>query len=202
MGNSAGPTRWDEAMSGWQSNFVPSLTQLRCQRSGLLALVGRRLQAGWIGWELERDLWQPVIPLVLVFDGGVQLELAWRGWDDLSITWNTIDLRTRPEILGRPHEWRSSHPQPLAAVAGRVLTGWAVTESPYFQGGADLSGALPMDAVAGWFPQGLWIEFADIGVHLYSTDSNGISNKPVQPSDDGHTRVTHLPLPEDDAHTA
>jgi hypothetical protein len=108
--NTAEPTRGDEAMSGWQSNFMAAPAQLRSQRSGLLALVGQRLQAGWTGWDPTRNVWQPHVPLVLVFEGGVQLELAWQSWTELSITWNTIDLKTPPLILDRPHEWRSSQP--------------------------------------------------------------------------------------------
>ncbi|MER7004236.1 hypothetical protein ABT297_14500 [Dactylosporangium sp. NPDC000555] len=176
-------------------------TQLRRQRSDLLALVGRRLQAGWTGWHPERDQWDSDIPLVLVFDGGVQLELAWQAGNSLSITWNTIDLRTPPLRLGWPHEWRSSELDPLAAVASRVLTGWAVTESPYFRGDVDLSGELPMDNVAGWSTQGLWIEFTGIGLHVYNgRDSNGISAEPWRPGHEGNTRVTHHQLPEHDAY--
>jgi hypothetical protein len=129
--------------------------QLRNQRLNLLALVGRRLQGGWTGWNPGRDEWFSGIPLVLVFDGGVQLELAWQRGEALSITWNTIDFTIPPEILGRPFEWRSSAPEPVSAIAGRTLTGWAVTESPYFVGDVDLTGRLPMDVVAGWSTQGL-----------------------------------------------
>jgi hypothetical protein len=176
---------------------MPAPAQLRGQRSALLALVGQRLQAGWTGWDPARGVWQPGIPLVLVFDGGVQLELAWQGWDALSITWSTINLRTPPTIIGRPHEWRSSHPRPLVAVAGRVLTGWAVTESPHFDGDADLTGELPMDAVKGWSTQGLWIQFASINLHVYNgADTTGILDEPACPGDQGHTRVAHQQLPE------
>ena len=85
-------------MSGWNADYAPAPEQLRRQRSRLLALVGQRLRAGWVGWELARDRWQPVIPVVLVFDGGVQLELAWDAADRLSISWNTIDLRAASHI--------------------------------------------------------------------------------------------------------
>jgi hypothetical protein len=116
--------------------------------------------------------------VVLVFGGGGQLELAWAATDDLSITWNTIDLSAAFTHVGRPHEWRSSHPHPLAAVAGRILTGWAVTESPY-PGGTHLTGGLPMDLVAGWSMDGLWIEFGDISLHVFSgADTTYISDAP------------------------
>ncbi|UWP85736.1 hypothetical protein [Dactylosporangium fulvum] len=191
------PRRWpgDESMSGWRSNFVPGPEQLRRQRSNLLALVGRRLQAGWVGWGLARDRWQPVIPVVLVFDGGVQLELAWDGADRLSVSWNTIDLGTAFTFVGQPHEWRSSHPHAFAAAAGRVLTGWAVTENPYFTVDLDFTGELPMDLVAGWSMAGLWIEFGDVGLHVFSgADTTYVSDAPM-----AHYRVTHRQLQEEDA---
>ncbi|KUL41455.1 hypothetical protein ADL15_04165 [Actinoplanes awajinensis subsp. mycoplanecinus] len=182
-------------MSGWRSDFLPAPAQLRAQRVGLLALMGRRVRAGWTGWDPIRELWQPVLPLVLVFDDGVQLELAWEGWESLSITWNTIDLETPPLLVGQPHEWRSSHP--VVDVAGRVLTGWAVTESPYFDGESDLTGELPMDEVKGWFIQGLWIQFAGRDLHVYNgANVTGLSNDPVVPGDEGHTRLTHRELPD------
>ncbi|WP_327008439.1 hypothetical protein OHA72_15005 [Dactylosporangium sp. NBC_01737] len=190
-----GTTRWDKSMSGWNADYAPAPEQLRRQRSRLLALVGQRLRAGWVGWELARDKWQPVIPVVLVFDGGVQLELAWDAADRLSISWNTIDLGTAFTFVGRPHEWRSSHPHPLAAAAGRVLTGWAVTENPYFTVDVDFTGELPMDLVAGWSMAGLWIEFGDVGLHVFSgADTTYVSDAPEE-----HYRVTHRQLQEEDA---
>jgi len=188
----AGRQHWDRAISGWRSDFMPAPAQVHSQRSDLQALVGRQLRTGWTGWDPARNAWQPAIPLVLAFESGVQLEVAWQAWDDLSITWSTIDLKRPPTFFDRPHKWRSSQPHRLAAVAGRVLTGWAVTESPYFHGDADLTGDLPMDAVAGWSTQGLWLQFAGVGLHVYNAaDANGISNEPVRPCDAGHTRVAH-----------
>ncbi|GAA4968986.1 hypothetical protein [Actinoplanes utahensis] len=193
--------RWDQAISGWHSDFTGAPAQLRAQRSRLLALVGRRLQAGWVGWDPERDRWQPILPLVLVFDGDIQLELAWQGWDDLSITWNTIDLTTPPTPAGRPHAWRSSQPPPLAAVQGRVLTGWAVTESPYFDSGADLTGDLPMHEVKGWLTHGLWIEFAGTDLHVHNgADTTLIAAGLDHRADQGHVRLAHHQLPVDAAY--
>lgn len=150
-----------------ESDFVTAPEQLRRQQSALNALLGQRLQNGWVGWDPERDRWQPNFPVVLGFDGGVQLEIAWQGWDKLSITWNTIDLTIAPTIVGRPHDWRPSQPAPIAAVAGRVLTGWVVTEEPYFPGETDLTGELPMDAASGWVMQGLLFQFDGVGLHVF-----------------------------------
>ncbi|BCY08691.1 hypothetical protein [Actinoplanes sp. L3-i22] len=192
MEHGGGKARWDEAISGWRSDFVAAPEQLHRQRSGLLGLVGRRLREGWVGWDPVRDRWQPVLPVVLVFDNGVQLELAWQGWDELSVTWNTIDLLTPATLVDRPHEWRPSQPPALAAVAGRVLTGWAATEDPYFPGEADLTGELPMDEVQGWITQGLLMRFAGTDLHIYSgADTTFISAGYAAPA-----RVAHQQLHE------
>lgn len=182
-----GGKRWDEAMSGWRSDFVDAPAQLERQRSNMLALVGQKLQQGWVGWDPVRDRWQPVFPLVLVFDNGAQLELAWESSGKLSITWNTIDLLTPPEIIGQPHEWRPSQPRALAAVAGRVLTGWTATEGPYFDGETDLTGELPMDQVKGWEMEGLLMHFTDIDLYVYG----GADTTFISAGFEAPTRIAH-----------
>jgi hypothetical protein len=187
--------QWDRRMSGWRSNFRSAAVQLRDQRAELLALVGRRLTAGWAGWNPHRHRWFPPFPLVLVFGDGVQLELAWQKWDDLAITWNTIDLTAPPD--DEPYQWRPSQPDPVAAVAGRTLTGFAAIETPYFQGDdLDFADGLPMHALAGWMFSGLWIEFGDRGVHVYNhLDMNGLSAEPVKPPYETATRSTRWSSP-------
>jgi hypothetical protein len=185
---------WDEALSGWRSHFVTASTQLRDQESELLAIVGRRLTVGWTGWNPYLDRWFPDMPLVLVFDHGARLELAWQRWDALSVTWNTIDLTVPPEVLGRPYEWRSSQPESVAAVAGRTVTAVATKETPYFTGDVDFSNGLPMHEVSGWMISGLWFEFGDVGLLVYNRlDANGLSANPTQPGYEDATRTTYWP---------
>jgi hypothetical protein len=173
-------------MSGWRSNYLPASTQLRLQHPALLALVGRRLKVGWTGWNPKTQRWFPDIPLVLEFDDSVRLELQWKTWDHLSITWNTIDVTVAPEVAGRPFEWRASAPEPVAAIAGRVLTGFAVTETPYFTGDIDFTNGLPDKAPAGWQVSGLWIAFGGVGLHVYNgQDANGLASTPSQPVYEG-----------------
>jgi hypothetical protein len=185
---------WDEAISGWRSNFSPAPVQIRDQQAELLALIGRRLTAGWTGWDPTRNLWFAGVPLVLVFDDGVHLELEWQSAaiDLLSVTWNTIDLTAPPEVLGEPYEWRSSQPGSVAAVAGRTLTGFATIETPYFRAeDADFTDGLPMHALAGWEISGLWVEFGDRGLLVYSgADEYRLSTEPVQPGYETATRLT------------
>lgn len=83
------------------------------------------------------------------------------------------------------------------------MTGLAVTESPYFHGDVDLTGELPMDAVAGWSTQGLWLQFAGMNLHVYSgADATGISDRATCPGDEGHTRITHQQLQEGAAYAS
>ncbi|MEU8077826.1 hypothetical protein AB0B31_20510 [Catellatospora citrea] len=195
-----GSLRWDEAMSGWRSDYLRARVQLDRQRSRLLGLVGRRVAAGWTGWD-PAGRWFAGIPLVLVFDDGLQLELEWGKWDALSITWNTVDLTVAPQVIGEPYQWRSSAPEAVAAVVGRTVTGFAVTEGPYFRddsgddmyfSGGDRSD-LPMHLLAGWVTCGLWIATGDAGVHVYNgVDANGISSSPIDPAHGGYDRVTPL----------
>lgn len=197
-----GSRRWDEAMSGWRSDYLAAAVQLDRQRSRLLDLVGRRVTGGWTGWDPVSDRWFADIPLVLVFDGELQLEVEWGKWDALSITWNTLDLTVAPEVLGRPHEWRPSAPEMVAAVVGRTVTGLAVTEGPYFQdvdgdwfhgGPGSFPQGLPMHAFAGWVTSGLWFATGDVGLHVYNgIDANALSSDPADPADQGRTRVTPL----------
>ncbi|MEV0564337.1 hypothetical protein [Dactylosporangium sp. NPDC050588] len=186
----------DGKISGWRSDFARARVQLDRQRERLLGLVGRRVTAGWTGWDPERDRWFEDIPLVLVIDDGTQLELAWQAWDGLSVTWDTIDLAVGPEVVGRPHEWRPSAPEPLAAVVGRVVTEIAVTESPCFRGGDDVDfnvDPLPWHAFAGWVTSGLWIVTGGVGLHVYNgPDANGLETVPFKPGYESATRVSPL----------
>ncbi|WP_144127291.1 hypothetical protein [Catellatospora sichuanensis] len=190
-----GSLPWDEAMSGWRSDYVAAPVQLDRQRSRLLDLIGRRVTAGWTGWDPVRDRWFEDIPLVLVFEGEIQLELEWAKWDALSITWNTLDLAVAPKVGGRPHQWRPSAPDAVAAVVGRTVTGFAVTESPYFlsEGGDWFTPGPPMLDIAGWVTSGLWIATGDSGLHVYNgVDANALSSSPTEPDHEGRTRVTPL----------
>jgi hypothetical protein len=45
-------------------------------------------------WDFTDDSWWADGPVILVFDNGTRLELLHNKFDDLSITWNTIDLAT------------------------------------------------------------------------------------------------------------
>lgn len=58
----------------------------------LSALVGRPLTRGWLLWDLHEDTWFADAPVLLELDG-VQLEIQHSKFDDLSLTWSTVDPR-------------------------------------------------------------------------------------------------------------
>jgi hypothetical protein len=185
-------TEWDRAMSGWRPDFRVAEEQIPARWEVLVGLVGRSV-VGWTVGEPGRDLWFPGGPLVLVVDDGTQVEIAWQKWNDLSITRGTVDLTVPPVVAGQTREWRASGPEPVAAIAGRTITGFAAVETPYFDGETDLSGELPMDRVAGWSLDGLWIECGDVGLQVYSrADDNGYSSGTVRDGNEDATRVTRL----------
>jgi hypothetical protein len=168
-------------------DFMPATAQLRRQRDRLQALVGQRVTAGWTGWLHDRLV--PGAPVVLAFDGGEQLELAWQKWDDLSVTWNTVDPA---EPCG--YEWRPAAPAEMAAIIDLPVTAIAVSEGAYFND-ADLlaGGPLPMDAVAGWVVDGLWLETGETGLLVHNgADTVALSPSPMIPTHDGLARTSPL----------
>jgi hypothetical protein len=170
-------------------DYMPAADQLRRQRDRLQALVGQRVTAGWTGWFPGGDRLAPGAPVLLAFDGGEQVELAWQKWDDLSVTWNTVD-----PAEPHPYEWRPAAPAEVAAILGQTVTGIAVSEGPYFNE-ADLTagGPLPMDAVAGWVVDGLWLETGDTGLLVHNgADTVALSPSPMIPTHDGLARTTPL----------
>ncbi|MGH8878123.1 MAG: hypothetical protein ACRD0P_12390 [Stackebrandtia sp.] len=58
--------------------------------SYLRALVGRPLTGLWLVWESRDDEWFSDCPVLLDF-AGEQVEINHQKFDELSITWNTID---------------------------------------------------------------------------------------------------------------
>ncbi|MEU8663465.1 hypothetical protein, partial [Actinoplanes philippinensis] len=169
-------TGWARDMSGWRPEFGAAEESIPARWEVLAELIGRPV-VGWTIGDPDRRRWFGVGPLVLVADGGAQVEIGWRKWNDLSITGGTVDLTVPPVVAGRVCAWRPSEPPPVAAVAGRVITGFAAVEEPYFDGEVDLGGALPMDRVAGWMVDGLWIEFGETGLNVHNgAGENGYSS--------------------------
>ena len=69
-------------------NGLSSITAAHGPR--LQTLVGRYLRHAWLLWDLGDDEWFADCPVLLDFDSE-QVEVNHKKFDDLSITWNTVD---------------------------------------------------------------------------------------------------------------
>ncbi|MGW6504623.1 hypothetical protein [Nonomuraea angiospora] len=81
-------------------------------------LVGRRLTRALLVWDLDEDEWFADCPVLLDFEGE-QVEVNHRKFDELSITWNTIDPTRSLEWSDFHLAWRDDVPNELIALVGQ-----------------------------------------------------------------------------------
>ncbi|MEV6560492.1 hypothetical protein AB0M22_32560 [Nocardia sp. NPDC051756] len=96
----------------------------------LQALLGRRLTRAWLAWDRDDDQWFADGPVLLDFDGE-QVELNHQKFDDLSITWNTVDPIEQatwsngddddPDVHTFHLSWRHDTRPELVALEGQQL---------------------------------------------------------------------------------
>jgi hypothetical protein len=132
-------------------------------------------------WNLEVGQWFPDLPVVLDFDDGRRLEMCWQKFDDLSITWNSIDVDVTPVAwVTWPLTWRAGAHPALTVMVDELVTGVAVTEH-LFTTDDVLSGG----GSSVWFTSGLWLGTEMTGLHVFNAlDENGLSNEAPQTSKD------------------
>jgi hypothetical protein len=73
----------------------------------LTMLKGRRLTQTFVVWDLDEDAWFSDGLLLLAFEGE-QVEVVHQKFDELSITWNTVDPSQQLDWGGQGFrlEWR------------------------------------------------------------------------------------------------
>lgn len=88
----------------------------------LQALIGRSLTRVWLVWDSQDDEWFSDCPVVLDF-AGEQVEINHQKFDELSITWNTIDPRrpVRWPVPGFELGWRHGPSPRLRALQGQTV---------------------------------------------------------------------------------
>lgn len=89
---------FDFGMEGYRPHWLNGRSAVAADHGRRLrALIGRPLTRGWLVWDVEDDEWFPDCPVLLDF-AGERTEVNHRKFDDLSITWNTVDPH-------RPVKW-------------------------------------------------------------------------------------------------
>lgn len=168
-------------VSGWQPDWLPASEQLQKHSKALRGLVGRTLADAWVVWNLEHEEWFADLPVVLTFDGGGQLEVCWQKFDDLSVTWDTIDTGVRPRAwVEWPLEWRRAAHPALDANVGTSVHTVAMTEHLFQTERVDQPGP----SSRAWLVGGLWFGTDGPGLHVFNAlDENGLdAGKPAEGS--------------------
>ncbi|MFG3644922.1 hypothetical protein ACGF3C_32080 [Micromonospora sp. NPDC047762] len=86
----------------------------------LAGLVGLTLQHVWLVWDLDDDEWFTDAPVLLDF-GAEQVEIDHQKFDDLSITWNTINPSRAIEDPYFHLAWRPDPTPELVNLPGHTL---------------------------------------------------------------------------------
>ncbi|WP_060905601.1 hypothetical protein [Streptomyces scabiei] len=86
----------------------------------LRALIGRPLTHAWLVWDVRDDEWFSDCPVLLDFTGE-QVEISHQKFDDLSITWNTVDPHQSVQWPDFDLKWRHDVRPDLHALQDQIL---------------------------------------------------------------------------------
>jgi len=86
----------------------------------LLDLVGRTLVGTWLCWADGPDEWVADAPVVLRFDD-VQLEIQHNAFDELSLTWGSIDVMRSIGFSDGDWHWRDDAIEKLSDLHGMAV---------------------------------------------------------------------------------
>ncbi|MEV7548936.1 hypothetical protein AB0N89_04855 [Amycolatopsis sp. NPDC089917] len=114
-------------IEGYEPVWLSGLGKIRGEHGDrLVSLVGKRLQHVHLTWFVQYDEWLEDAPVVVDF-GDERLEITHWKFDEVSLTWNTIDPYGKSEWdWGDPAEpsplrWRRDVCPELSALEGQVL---------------------------------------------------------------------------------
>lgn len=163
---------FDFGLAGYRPCWLRGHNQLASHHGPRLqALAGRALTRTWVVWEASADERFADCPVVLDFDGE-RLEVNHGHTDQVSLTWNTIDL-ARPPIWPGGDEfelrWRDDVPAGLVEQRGEPVRAVSLLE---WVGGDVAHGSI---AVGIRLPAG-WVTVFN------ARDENGISVGPLDPA--------------------
>ena len=181
----------DFEISGWNPPWAPAADQLNLHREELLSLRGHRIIDSWLVWNLEHDEWFADLPVVLVLDDRRQLEVSWEKLDDLSISWNTIDVSVTPTAwVTWPLTWRSQGHESLRIVTGRTIMSVASTEHRFTTRQVEPPPPPGAATNSTWLVSGIWLETDGPGLHIFNAlDENGLTNDRVESGENNRVRA-------------
>jgi hypothetical protein len=157
---------WTSGIAGWKADWRAADFQIAHHADALRAVVGVRLSGAWVVRTEDGELFADM-PVVLQLDDGRQLEMCWQKFDDLSISWNTIDLNVQPRGWIGDLSWRRwGHPA-LQSNANETVT--AVGQTGFEFTTTDQKRA-EMVATSAWITSGIWISTTGQG-STFSTHS-------------------------------
>ncbi|GGX40075.1 hypothetical protein [Streptomyces noursei] len=137
---------FDFGIEGYRPQWLSGRGEvLREHRRRLRALCGRPLTGFWMAWDLDDDEWFCDCPVLLDF-AGEQVEVNHHEFDEVSLTWSTIDPGRSLRWAGFDLQWRSEPLPEVQALCGlplqRVeLLGWMGKDAAH--GAVDVSFVFP-----------------------------------------------------------
>ena len=162
---------WERGIAGWQPEWRSGAEQVNRHADALVSLVGAKLTGAWSIWIDESD-WYADMPVVLQFDGSRQLEICWQKFDDLSISWNTINIDLTPRGSFDHLSWRPWAHLALRKNRGQTVSSVAATESVFTRSDVDH----PHREHSTTFTGGLWLATTGPGLHIFNAlDENGLA---------------------------
>jgi hypothetical protein len=115
---------FDFGIAGYQPIWLNGVGEVaRRHRRRLGQLAGRRVTGTWVVWDDDAEEWFADCPVVLDF-AGERLEVNHQKLDDLSITWDSVDVTRAPvwpTSDGFRLRWRDDVPEVLAARRGERI---------------------------------------------------------------------------------
>ncbi|MFF3565799.1 hypothetical protein ACFYXS_37810 [Streptomyces sp. NPDC002574] len=112
---------FDFGIEGYRPEWLNGHSAVAASRGEQLrALIGRPLTHVWLVWEVPNDEWFSDCPVLLDFSGE-QVEINHAKFDDVSITWNTVDPHQPVLWPDFDLRWRHDMRHEFQALQGQIL---------------------------------------------------------------------------------
>jgi hypothetical protein len=148
-------------------------------RDQLRRLRGQRIEATWLVWILDLDEWFADLPVVLRI-GEQQLEVCARRLDELSITWDTIDVQVPPRAwVDWQLRWRRDAHPVLRHAVGQIVREVHLTEHRFTTERVHPPDPKWRHTASAWLPGGIWLELDSGHLQVFNAlDENGLAGQP------------------------